>query len=93
MSHTGAPGGAPAPSRQEGLPGDERRRDQRIVGGIGARRRDRPRQIVAVDVERVGLRQRRAERLGEGLGLGRPRQNRLTAAAPARIRMIPPYPM
>jgi hypothetical protein len=76
--------------RQEGLPGHQGRRHERVVARVGARLRHRARQVVAVDVEGVGVREGRAQRLGERLGLRRPAQSRLTAAAPARIRMIPP---
>ena len=78
---------------QERLPGDERGRDEIVVGRVGAGRGDRAEQRVLVELEGVGMGQARPQRLRERLGVGRRAQSRLTAAAPARIRMIPPYPM
>ena len=94
MSHTGPAEGLRTSGqdglRQQRLPGHQRRGDERVVARVGPGGGHGAFQVVAVDVERVGLGERRAQRLGARLRLGWAGQKRLTAAAPARIRMIPP---
>lgn len=79
----------------QGLPGHQGGRHEGVVGRIGPRGGDLASQLVGSDLERVGVGQRRPQGLRERLGVAcRLRgQSRFTAAAAARIRIIPPYPM
>jgi hypothetical protein len=91
---------APPPSSnpdtlEQRFPGHEGRGHKAVVVRVGPRGGHGGREAIGLDLERLRVGERLAQRGRQGLGvlprLAGPRgQNRLTAAAAARIRMIPP---